>query len=195
MNALAPSGLQRLDRFDSQRPSRSPSDNRRGTACPSLARSPPPTHAGVAAEPLRQPSRNRLPEPSSIAPLTHVGVAAGPPDNRRGPPTRASLKRPPTSVGAAALDYYLYTEYVILSPTSSLSSATSSSSTVPGPPPPRLRPIQDAFGFRSRRVDRPIFDRAACPPERRSRRPTSNLRPCRCCNAKTRARVLPPSRR
>ena len=78
-----------------------------------------------------------------------------------------------------------------MSPTSSLSSATSSSSTVPGPPPPRLRPIQDAFGFRSRRVDRPIFDRAACPPERRSRRPTSNLRPCRCCNAKTRSGSAP----
>ena len=46
MNALAPSGLQRLDRFDSQRPSRSPSDNRRGTACPSLARTPPPTRVG-----------------------------------------------------------------------------------------------------------------------------------------------------
>ena len=46
MNALAPSGLQRLDRFDSQRPSRSPSDNRRGTACPSPARTPPPTRVG-----------------------------------------------------------------------------------------------------------------------------------------------------
>ena len=49
----------------------------------------------------------------------------------------------------------------------------------------------DAVGVRSRRVDRPISDRAACPPERRSRRPTSNLRSCRCCHAKARSGAAP----
>jgi hypothetical protein len=46
------------------------------------------------------------------------------------------------------------------------------------------------LGCCPRRVDRPISDRAACPPERRSWRPTSNLRSCWAATPR-RPRVLP----
>ena len=52
-------------------------------------------------------------------------------------------------------------------------------------------PCQGVLGCCPRRVDRPISDRAACPPERRSWRPTSNLRSCRCCHAKARSGAAP----